>query len=135
MKVITTYMADDGATFATEEECKRHEEKHTKSFYEVYDINALFFDEEGNRLSGTFDYLMERCYYIYIHSKKDFNELVKINNDGGCYELPKCEGLWSFNFDNDTWENYEQQIKYYKAEIETSENIDYQIENYFLLKN
>lgn len=135
MKVITTYMANDGALFETEEECRQYEEKNIKSFYEVYKVDVLFFDDEGNQLSGTFDYLMNNCYYIYIHSKEDFNKLVKINNGGYCYELPECEGLWVYNFGTDEFEDYEEKIKEYTKEIKISENINYQINSHFFFKN
>lgn len=135
MKVITTYMADDGALFATEEECRQHEEKNIKSFDEVYNVNILFFDDEGNQLSGTFNSLMERCCYIYIHSKEDFNKLVKINNDDYYYQLPECEGLWAYNFGINEFEDYKKRIKEYREEIKISENIDYQINKHFLIKN
>lgn len=133
MKVITTYMADDGALFATEEECRQHEEKNIKSFDEVYKIDVLFFDNEGNQLSGTFDYLMEHCHYIYIHSKEDFNKLVEINNNHNSfhYQLPEYEGLWHYNFGIDEFEDYEEKIKEYSKEIKISENINYQINSHF----
>ena len=135
MKVITTYMADDGTLFTTKEECKQYEEKNIKSFYEVYKVNILFFDDEGNQLSGTFDYLMKRCHYIYIHSKEDFNKLTKINNGGYCYELPECEGLWEYDFGIDEFKNYEEKIKRYLEEIKISENINYQIDKHFFIKD
>lgn len=137
MKVITTYMADDGAIFATEKECKEYEEKKTEPFHKKYKINVLFFDGVGNQLSGTFDFLMNHCCYIYINSREDLKQLVEINNNNNNYhyQLPECEGLWSYNFALDEYENYKEKIEEYQKEIEIFENIDYHINKYFLLMN
>lgn len=123
MKVIYSYMADDGAIFATPEECEAYEkEKSTKLFNNA---NVLFFDEEGRLLEGSFTYLMEQSCYMYIHTQEDFYKLVKINNSKPeyHYNLPECAGLWRYNFATDEYEDYKKQLNEYKEELKKYERI------------
>lgn len=61
MRVIKTYVADDGTRFDNEYDCAAHEEKMRAN---VFADSALLFDEDGKRLPLTCDNFGEATFII-----------------------------------------------------------------------
>ena len=107
MKVM--YEAYDGVIFRTEKECLDYEKRLDK----INNVKGLyFFDENGNLIEGTFEEKVEKAFYIYIHSKEILNDLLKFNEEEEfSYDLPRNEGFWYFNRENNNWIDFEKKVE------------------------
>ena len=107
MKVI--YEAYDGVIFRTEKECLNYEKRLDK----INNVKGLyFFNENGNLIEGTFEEKVEKAFYIYIHSKEILNDLLKFNEEEEFYyDLPRNEGFWYFNSENNNWIDFEKKVE------------------------
>lgn len=129
MKTVTTYIADDGTKFTTEEECLEYEEKELLPFLLLKDV--LLFNNEGKEIKKTnFAVDMEQFLYIYIGSKDSLKTMREINEEYG-YILPPKEGFWKFDYNEngeETFIEYEQYIDLIRKELNRFANMNYTIE-------
>jgi hypothetical protein len=128
MRIVSTYIADDGTRFTTEEECLEYEKKELP-FTSLKDV--LLFDGEGVEIKKkNFFVDMEQFLYIYIGSEDSLKIIKEINEDYG-YSLPPTAGFWKFEYGENGGENfvsYEQHIDLIKKELNKYTNMNYIIE-------
>ena len=128
MRIVSTYIADDGTRFTTEEECLEYEKKELP-FTSLKDV--LLFDGEGVEIKKkNFFVDMEQFLYIYIGSEDSLKIIKEINEDYG-YSLPPMAGFWKFEYDENGGEqfvSYEQHIDLIKKELNKYTNMNYIIE-------
>ena len=104
MKIVTTYVADDGTEFDNEEECREYENRQKMNFESV-----VLFDDTFYRLteptSGTF----EAVWYMKILDGKKATDLIGRVDDqcGVCMSgLPdkfKDGEIYAWDNDSGTW--------------------------------
>lgn len=128
MRIVTTYVADDGTRFTTEEDCLEYE-KTELHFVSLKDV--LLFDSEGKEIKKTSFFIdMAQFLYIYIGSEDSLKILKEMNEEDG-YALPPKEGFWKFVYVDESTEkfiNYEQHIDLIRKELNKFANMNYTIE-------
>lgn len=125
MKVITQYIADDGTSFNTKEDCIKYE-KRELCFSSLKDV--FLFDDTGKEIKKT-NFLtdMEQFLYIYVGSASSLKILHELNKEVE-YILPEQEGFWKFEFDEYGAEilvNYEKYIDEVKQELKKYNRMNY----------
>lgn len=125
MRIVSTYIADDGTRFTTEAECLEYEKKELH-FTSLKDV--LLFDSEGVEIKKkNFFVDMEQFLYIYIGSEGSLKIIKEINEDYG-YSLPPTAGFWKFEYDEngeDNFVSYEQHIDLIRKELNRYANMNY----------
>ena len=102
MKIV--YQAYDGELFETEKECLNYEDRKKRLEKEFFTSNDLqFFNEQGERMSGTLEEMINECAFFAVVNEKGV-ELLEVIDDKG-FLTPEGIGLWFFDdigcFDND----------------------------------
>ena len=131
MRIVTTYIANDGTRFTTEEDCLEYEKKELP-FLSLKDV--LLFNGEGEEIKKTSFFAdMEQFIYIYIGSEDSLKIIKEINEEYG-YTLPPQKGFWKFDYDEDgadKFVNYKQYINSINKELTKFANMNYTIECHF----
>lgn len=130
MRIVSTYIADDGTRFTTEEECLEYERREN-AFSLLKDV--FLFREDGTEIKKlSFFENMEQFEYIYIGSKDSLEVLQELNEEFG-YILPDWEGFWKFESDDYGAEvliKYEKYIEEIREELNKYANMEYIIQNH-----
>lgn len=102
MKVISTYIADDGTEFENSWECEKYEAKcRSNKFKDV----ALLFDEKGQRLPLT-DKGFEKANFIVAKTVEAAEYMVDEFGPGWTTpwdEYGVVAGMWYYDGGDDGW--------------------------------
>lgn len=99
MKIITTYMANDGTFFYNEEECFKHEINLVlaNTTLRVYKGNKRLKDLLSD---DTYNY----CTRVVVPDQDALYDLDMIKDYNGCYYGIDSVGTWKYNDENHSWE-------------------------------
>lgn len=120
MEIKTIYIADDGAQFDSEYDCKIHE---VSTAAEEFKDTLFFYDDGGYRITDILDNYDNVCYITI----KDVNaiEVVEIiANLLDCYspwesnqDLSQAIGTYCYDYSDDKWFLIEDKIAELEEEI------------------
>jgi hypothetical protein len=106
MKIVYTYIADDGTEFDSKYECEEYEKKQQVNFESV-----ILLDDEFNRLFELSENTFEVMWYMKILDGDKASDLMKWAHDytGICMDgLPerlKDEEVYAWDDDRGEWYN------------------------------
>lgn len=86
MEIKTTYVADDGVEFDTEQECYEYEHRYDN----IAKSGVVFFDSKHNRMpTDDIVYCAERCLGVYVPTEESAKLVHELFRELG------CESPWS----------------------------------------
>ena len=91
MEIKTTYVADDGVEFDTEQECYEYEHRYDN----IVKSGVVFFDSKHNRMpTDDIIYCAERCLGLYVPTEESAKLVHELFRELG------CESPWMDYYDN-----------------------------------
>lgn len=84
MKIVTTYVADDGEEFYSEADCYAYEHR-----FDDANEAVIFLDDEFNVIPFKLDEVYEKSMYFVIRNEEKAVELFRAIHDWErCFEMP-----------------------------------------------
>lgn len=126
MKQIISYVADDGKSFNSEEECKLYE---NILFAEQLD-GILFFDDDfkqiffNPKLDFPFCDIIDNSFYIVIKSMEQWQKFIDLLGEHDRYyesliDIAGKAGIYFFSDSKEAWVSLEEE-KNYLEDIENN---------------
>ena len=85
MKIVTTYVADDGEVFYSEADCYAYEHR-----FDDANEAVIFFDDELNIIPFGLDEVYEKFMYFVIRNEEKADELFRAIHDWEhCFVMPE----------------------------------------------